>query len=469
MLVDDARRDATLSVLDDHGVDYAVIEEAGERAESTLIHFPLPTEAVDEVLDALREEANIDESAYTVVSQAETATTENIDSLQRQYAESTEEADDTLPVEELTTEARSLNPNRRVYLAMTLFSTVIATAGLLRNSAAAVVGAMVIAPFFGTALSVTTGACCGERRMLVDGLKSQTVGVVLAIVGAAVSAAVFRQFGLVPPGMSLTHSNQFALFMAPNLLSVAVGVAAGAAGAFALATSLPVTLAGVAVAAAITPSAAALGISLAWRDPVLAMGAFVMLSVNVCAVNLAGIGVFAYLGYRPSIALRSPSPSVDGLLRTAGAAFVVLFVVATVVLTGQQVAYNRTVNDVVQRAVDEREGLELAAVSTRFNSGPAFARSNVVTVTAVKTSDREFAGLDGTIERRVTARTGREVNVRTKFVTVEGTTPTTDRRDETGKDLERPPPIAAHGSGAADRRGLVRAARLPVDRLGRVA
>ena len=69
----------------------------------------------------------------------------------------------------------------------------------------------------------------------------------------------------------------------------------GAAGAFGISTDLPVSLIGVAVAAALIPAAAAVGIGLAWGYPAVAGGAFVLL----VAINLAGSLTLWYLGDRP--------------------------------------------------------------------------------------------------------------------------------------------------------------------------
>ncbi|WP_458206577.1 TIGR00341 family protein [Haladaptatus sp. NG-SE-30] len=421
LLVSDERQDSTLSVLDDHDIDYAVIEETGDRTESTLVHFPIPTEAVDELLETLREEVGIDENSYTVITEAETATTEHIDELEERYAESEEKSDDTLPAEELVTKARAMNPNQRTYFAMTFFSTIIATAGLLRSSPEAVVGAMVIAPFFGTALSVATGVCCTDHEMFFDGMRSQFLGIVVAVFGSALYAVVAREMGFVPHGMVLTQSSQYTLFMTPSFLSAGVAIAAGAAGGFALATSLPVTLAGVAIAAAITPSAAALGIAIGWGKPVLGAGAFVLLAVNVVAVNLMAISVLTYLGYRPKLSVSVPSSSPRRLARGLAVACIALFVVGTAAASYQQIEFNRTVNEEVHSTIEEEyPSLEVGGVTTEYNAGLLLPRSKNVSVTVIRTSDRDYPKLAQKLDVRISQKADGGVNVQVKFITFEG-------------------------------------------------
>ncbi|MFB6131062.1 MAG: TIGR00341 family protein [Salinigranum sp.] len=423
LLVPDERRAETLSVLEDYDVDYAVIEEAGDRAESTLLHFPLPTEAVDELLEAIREEADVGPESYTVVYKAETATTKHIDELEGEYGRTTAASEDTLLAEELLTEARDFNPHRNTFVATTLLSAVVATAGLLRNSAAAVVGAMVIAPFFGAALSAITGITCGDRTVLVQGVRSQILGLLLAIGGATAVAYLLRAAALVPPQSALTRSTQFSLFVSPSVTAVSVAVAAGAAGVFALATSVPVALAGVAIAAAFVPTAAAVGISLAWGDAGAATGALVLLAANLCAVNLTGVAVLAGLGYRPNADLRRLiSPDGSTVVRVAVVLVVVLFVAGTAAATAEQIAFTRSVNRTADAYLNGRPAdLTLASVSSEFVLNPFTHDPTEVTVTVVRSDGRPHPGLESALARRLTRATGREVAVRVRYVDVAGT------------------------------------------------
>jgi uncharacterized membrane protein len=87
----------------------------------------------------------------------------------------------------------------------------------------------------------------------------------------------------------------------PGLDSVVLALASGAAAALSLTTGLSSVLVGVMVAVALLPPAVTLGIMLEEKDAGLAIGAGLLLSVNIVCVNLASKVVFLVKGIRPRI------------------------------------------------------------------------------------------------------------------------------------------------------------------------
>ena len=134
-----------------------------------------------------------------------------------------------------------------------------------------------------------------DRSMVVGGITSQPIGLTVAILFAAGFGLLIKTAQFVPPALNVSTVAQVSSRTSPSFLSVVVGLCAGAAGAFGISTDLPVSLVGVAVAAALIPAAAAVGIGLAWGYPAVAGGAFVLL----VAINLAGSLTLWYLGDRP--------------------------------------------------------------------------------------------------------------------------------------------------------------------------
>jgi len=143
VFVPDDTRDEALRVLEDENIDYVLTAENSDRSDGDLVTFPLPTQAVDHVLTSLRE-VGIDDD-FIVVSSIETARTPQIEQLEERYVNG-EEVDDSIAREEIRTRALNMTPSRLTYYAMTVLSAVVATAGLLLDSPAIVVGSMVIAP-----------------------------------------------------------------------------------------------------------------------------------------------------------------------------------------------------------------------------------------------------------------------------------------------------------------------------------
>jgi uncharacterized membrane protein len=87
----------------------------------------------------------------------------------------------------------------------------------------------------------------------------------------------------------------------PSLLDMGVALAAGAAGAYAMARKdIPAALVGVAIAAALVPPLCTVGLALAFREFSLASGAALLFLTNIVSIGLAGAAVFAWLGLSPS-------------------------------------------------------------------------------------------------------------------------------------------------------------------------
>jgi uncharacterized hydrophobic protein (TIGR00341 family) len=84
-----------------------------------------------------------------------------------------------------------------------------------------------------------------------------------------------------------------------GLDSVALALASGAAAALSLTTGLSSVLVGVMVAVALLPPAAVLGLMLGYGEINLAIGAGLLLVINIVCINLASNIVFFVKGIRP--------------------------------------------------------------------------------------------------------------------------------------------------------------------------
>ncbi|SFS64174.1 TIGR00341 family protein [Halostagnicola kamekurae] len=291
------KRQTLLETLDEKGVDYVVTEETSDRDYTAVAYFPLPAAAVEPVLDSLQEQG-VDEDAYTVVVDAETVISRRFEALREEYENGDVESE-RISRQELQAEAESLTPSFEVYVTMTVVSAIVATAGLLLDSAAVVVGSMVIAPLIGPALGASVGSVIDDEELFLSSLKYQLMGVVLAIAAAAIFAWTVRVTYVVPPGLDISSVDEIAERLAPDLLSLVIALGAGVAGIVSISTGISVALVGVMIAAALIPPAATVGIALAWGQPSAAIGSTVLVLVNVLSVNLAGLLTLWYAGYRP--------------------------------------------------------------------------------------------------------------------------------------------------------------------------
>jgi uncharacterized hydrophobic protein (TIGR00341 family) len=292
------KRDAVLGVLEDEGISYTLTDETSNREYACAVQFPLPTNAVEPILERLRETA-INDDAITVTVETQSVVSSDYDQIEERFAED-EDSPEQIAREELQSAAGELVPaSMPIYAGMTIVSAIIATAGLLLDSAAVVVGSMVIAPLIGPAMATSVGTVFRDRDLFRDGVKLQIIGGTLTIVSAALFAMLVRTGNLVPPGLDLLSISQIRERFRPDVLSLVVALGSGAAGVISLASGLSSALVGVMIAVALVPPAATVGIAIAWRNAALAVGSGVLLLVNLLSINLAALLVLWYMGYRP--------------------------------------------------------------------------------------------------------------------------------------------------------------------------
>jgi uncharacterized hydrophobic protein (TIGR00271 family) len=180
-------------------------------------------------------------------------------------------------------------PHGAFYLLVTL-STTIAAFGLLANSTAVVIGAMLVAPLMGPIFGIGLGLATGDTDLLGRSVAGELKGVLLAIAIAALIGYMAPSGGFGTEILSRTR---------PTLYDVVVALASGLAGAFALADRrVGVALPGVAIATAIVPPLATTGLCLATGNYALATGAFLLFFANLLAIEVAAVAYYTWLGMR---------------------------------------------------------------------------------------------------------------------------------------------------------------------------
>ncbi|ELZ96535.1 hypothetical protein C440_05288 [Haloferax mucosum ATCC BAA-1512] len=372
VLVPTGKRKAVLRALDDEGVDYAVSEETSGRDFVAVVTFPVPKEAVEPVLARLRE-AGVERDAYTVVVAAETVASKRFDQLQAAY-EADEENGDRIAREELASKAADLAPSVPTFIIMTVISAVVATAGLLLDSPAVVVGSMVIAPLVGPAMSASVGTVVDDDEMFSRGVRLQAFGGVLAVGAAAVFAFLLKQTGAVPLSTGEVLSTpEIDERLAPDVLSLVVALGAGAAGAVSLSSGVSTALVGVMIAAALIPPTAVVGIGIAWGAPEAVVGSAILVLVNILSVNFVAIGVLWQQGYRPDRWFRRDEARRAALYRIAviGVGLLVLssFLGTVTYTTYRNSGFQSDAQDAIESSLSDTDA-RLLSMDIQYDSGP---------------------------------------------------------------------------------------------------
>ncbi len=170
-------------------------------------------------------------------------------------------------------------------------SVVVAAVGLLQDSVAVVIGAMMIAPLMAPIMGVAASLVMGWGRRLLTGLTIVTLSVAVAVTIAWGVAQFLPAAGTGLPTEVLARTS-------PDVRDLLVALAAGAAGSYAtVRRDISGALPGVAVAVALVPPLACVGVLIGRRQPDLAGGAELLFATNLFGIILAAVVVFILTGF----------------------------------------------------------------------------------------------------------------------------------------------------------------------------
>lgn len=399
-------------------IDFYCTPESSSQGYEAVVHFSLSEGEVESVLDDLYA-AGLDENDHVVLLQSEADMFGQVDS------QSTDGSNyERIASAELETKAEDLLPDKRTFAAMIVLSTIVATTGLLLDSAAVVVGAMVIAPLFGPAVTTSVGTVIDKETLFRHGIAYQVAGIVLAVVSAILFALILRNTPLTPPGLAIMTTEQIADRLAPDVLSLVVAFVAGIAGVLSLATGVATALVGVMIAAALLPPAATIGIGIAWGEPVVAVHAAILLLVNVLAINLAGLVTLWFVGYRPRSWVAIPQTRRE-IVKRAGLLVIAILVVSGFLLQITFANVQRTqtedaVTDEVEQVLeqDRYANVTLTDVSVQRNESSLIPQTEQVTVTVARPPGERLHQLHPRIEQRLVERLDRNFTLQLRVTLV---------------------------------------------------
>jgi uncharacterized hydrophobic protein (TIGR00271 family) len=178
------------------------------------------------------------------------------------------------------------------FVVLLALSTVIATYGVVTDSTASVIGAMIIAPLMTPIMAAAAAVTMGSTIRLGQALRLVALGILGVIV-----LAMLLTFFIPDSIISFPTNSQITSRVSPGLLDLVIALAAGAAGAYAIGRQeIADSLAGVAIAISLVPPLSVVGISLAKGQWVDSGGAFLLFLTNFFAILLAGAIVFRLMG-----------------------------------------------------------------------------------------------------------------------------------------------------------------------------
>ena len=257
-------------------------------------------------------------------------------------------------VDKLIFEGPDLGRRIARYASLMAFATAIAALGVQTDSTAVVIGAMLVAPLMTPIMATSLSLVMGRPTRAIRSLLLVAAGVVIAV---GLSFLIARY---APGVVEISANSQIASRTAPTLLDLLIALAAGCAGGYAVCRpDVSDSLPGVAIAVALVPPLAVVGITLSAGQFVLAAGAFLLFVTNLVGIIVASGIIFATTGVAPwSELLRNAAQ----LRRTSITVLVALIVVSIpLALTGQKIltdASNQSqASEVAQAWIDDALGL----------------------------------------------------------------------------------------------------------------
>lgn len=338
------------------------------------------------------------------------------------------------------------------FIILTLLSCVIATFGLIMNSAAVIIGAMLVAPLMSPILRLALALVCADVDRVLSGLWTLVVGALIAIL---LSAILGMLVSVGPLSFLDELPSEVVGRTRPNLFDLIVALAGGTSAAYAMSQpNLSATLPGVAIATALMPPLCTGGIGLSQSDLLVSSGALLLFFTNFVAIVFAGALTFRLVGFQPIGALQGATltgMSGRGLIVAGG-----LVLLVSVVLVGTTIGIinetneTRTIRTVLLAQLADNENTSLVGFE-RFSAldlGTGLT-DNELSVRVTVQSNDELTWIEAkSMQDALAGRLQRPINLTLQVVpittldAVEPPTPTsTPEPDATDTPMPSPTPF----------------------------
>jgi uncharacterized hydrophobic protein (TIGR00271 family) len=187
---------------------------------------------------------------------------------------------------EITGQARANSRPLARYLALINVAAVIACLGVITSSSILIVGAMAVSPDLLPICATSVGLVRGEGELARRAFITLVLGLGLVVATAAVLSFLLKVTGLLPDGFQVEQSSLSSLAQT-DYSTVLIALAAGVAGMLSFETRAS-TAVGVAISVTTIPASAYLGVAIGGGGIEHALGAAVVLGINVSLLILSG-------------------------------------------------------------------------------------------------------------------------------------------------------------------------------------
>lgn len=231
--------------------------------------------------------------------------------------------------------------SRSRFWILLILSSIIAAAGVVADSTATVIGAMIVAPMLVPIQGMVLATVLGERGNLVRSS-------FYVVAGATTAIAIGWGVGFLTVDDVVAATNtQVAGRVHPGLIDLLAALATGVVGAIALIRKdIADTLPGVAIAISLVPPLSVAGLTFESGAPLEALGALLLFLTNVTAILATGIIVMAFYGVHEMPAISGKTEGAPVSQRRAIVVILVMMIVTGAPLTWSTI---QTSNDTLRQ------------------------------------------------------------------------------------------------------------------------
>ncbi len=177
-----------------------------------------------------------------------------------------------------------------IFVVAVIISAIVASIGLLKDSVAIIIGAMVIAPLLGPNVALSLATTLADYSLVKHSIKTLLVGILTAVALSLIIGV------LLPVPLD---SGEIASRTQVDLADLVLALGSGTAGVLAYTTGVSASLIGVMVAVALLPPLVNFGLLLGSGHTAAAFNAFLLFTANLICINLSGVLTFLLQGIRP--------------------------------------------------------------------------------------------------------------------------------------------------------------------------
>ena len=282
-------------------------------------------------------------------------------------------------------------PGIRFYLLLST-SALIASFGLIANSTAVIIGAMLVSPLMTPIIGTSLGLVVGDTKLFANSLRSVVIGTVLAIFFSAL-------LGFLPLALEVTP--EMLSRVRPTLLDLFVAVLAGFAGSYAMIDEkVSPALPGVAIATAIVPPLSNTGICLSLGYYGGAFGSFMLFFANFLSILLVASATFIAAGMSPSSKLKEDKQFMKSLIvAVVGFVIVAAFLTYSLIAIVKERKLAENIEDILNTEFDKLHSTSVDNYVYDVEDGTLYILASVRTPIVMTPKDIKI--LQGKFEDRI--------------------------------------------------------------------